>query len=44
MLKLALCIAAAILLTRPAGAQPASAVISIVAAENFYGDVAQQLA
>jgi zinc/manganese transport system substrate-binding protein len=44
MLKLALCIAAAILLTPPAGAQPASAVISIVAAENFYGDVAQQLA
>jgi len=44
MLKLALCIAAAILLTRPAVAQPASAVISIVAAENFYGDVAQQLA
>ena len=44
MLKLALCIAAAILLTPPAVAQPASAVISIVAAENFYGDVAQQLA
>ena len=44
MLKFALCIAAAILLTPPAGAQPASAVISIVAAENFYGDVAQQLA
>ena len=44
MLKLSLCIAAAVLLTRPAGAQLASAPISIVAAENFYGDVAQQVA
>ena len=33
-----------LLLTRSAEAQPASATISIVAAENFYGDVAQQLA
>jgi zinc/manganese transport system substrate-binding protein len=44
MLKLTLCIAAAVLLIRPAGAQLASAPISIVAAENFYGDVAQQVA
>jgi zinc/manganese transport system substrate-binding protein len=44
MLKLALCIAAVILLTGPAAAQPATTAISIVAAENFYGDVAQQLA
>jgi len=44
MLKFVLCIAAAVLLARPAAAQPASATISIVAAENFYGDVAQQLA
>ena len=44
MLKLALCIAAAISLTKPAAAQSATATISIVAAENFYGDVAQQLA
>ena len=42
MRKLALC--AAILLTGLAAARPASATISIVAAENFYGDVAQQLA
>jgi zinc/manganese transport system substrate-binding protein len=44
MLKLALCIAAAVLLTRAAEAQPAPATISIVAAENFYGDVARQVA
>ena len=44
MLKLTLCVAAAVLLTRPAGAQLASPPISIVAAENFYGDVAQQIA
>jgi zinc/manganese transport system substrate-binding protein len=44
MLKLALCLAAAILLTRPIMAQPAAPTINIVAAENFYGDVAQQLA
>jgi zinc/manganese transport system substrate-binding protein len=44
MLKLASCIAAAISLTKPAAAQSATATISIVAAENFYGDVAQQLA
>ncbi len=42
MRKLALC--TAILLTGLAAARPASAMISIVAAENFYGDVAQQLA
>ncbi len=42
MRKLVLC--AAILLTGLAAARPASAMISIVAAENFYGDVAQQLA
>ena len=40
MRKLALC--TAILLTGLAAARPASAMISIVAAENFYGDVAQQ--
>jgi zinc/manganese transport system substrate-binding protein len=44
MLKLALGIVAAILLTRAAEAQPALATISIVAAENFYGDVARQVA
>lgn len=44
MLKLALGIAAAILLMGRAEAQPSSATISIVAAENFYGDVAQQVA
>jgi len=43
MVKLALCIAA-ILLMGPAEAQPASGTVSIVAAENFYGDVAQQMA
>jgi zinc/manganese transport system substrate-binding protein len=42
MRKLVLC--AAILLTGLAAARPASAMMSIVAAENFYGDVAQQLA
>jgi len=41
MLKLALCIAAAALLAKPAAAQP---TINLVAAENFYGDVAQQVA
>ena len=44
MLKLALGIATAILLMGRAEAQPASATISIVAAENFYRDVAQQVA
>ncbi len=44
MLKLALCIAAVILLAGRVEAQPASVTIRIVAAENFYGDVAQQLA
>ena len=45
MLKLALCLAIALPLMRAAEAQqPASTgVIRIVAAENFYGDVAQQL-
>jgi zinc/manganese transport system substrate-binding protein len=44
MLKLALCVAVAFPLVRAAEAQPASTgVIRIVAAENFYGDVAQQL-
>jgi zinc/manganese transport system substrate-binding protein len=38
-MKLALCLAAAAILATPAAAQP-----SIVAAENFYGDVARQLA
>jgi zinc/manganese transport system substrate-binding protein len=36
--------AIAVLLANPAAAQPAAGTISIVAAENFYGDVAQQLA
>jgi zinc/manganese transport system substrate-binding protein len=40
MVKLALCIAIAAMLANPVAAQP----ISIVAAENFYGDVAQQVA
>jgi zinc/manganese transport system substrate-binding protein len=44
MLKLTLCLAAAILLARPIMAQPAATTINIVAAENVYGDVAQQLA
>jgi zinc/manganese transport system substrate-binding protein len=44
MLNLALCIAAAVLLARPAAAQPAPPAPTIVAAENFYGDVAQQVA
>jgi zinc/manganese transport system substrate-binding protein len=43
MLKLALCLVSAILLTRPIVAQPPATTIHIVAAENFYGDVAQQL-
>jgi hypothetical protein len=44
MLMLALGIVAAVLLTRAAEAQPAFPTISIVAAENFYGDVARQVA
>jgi zinc/manganese transport system substrate-binding protein len=44
MLKLASGIAAATLLIGSAEAQPASGTISIVAAENFYGDVAHQVA
>ncbi len=44
MLKLTLCLVAAILLACPTLAQPAATTISIVAAENVYGDVAQQLA
>ncbi len=44
MLKLASCLAVVIALTGLATAQAASATISIVAAENFYGEVAQQLA
>jgi zinc/manganese transport system substrate-binding protein len=44
MLKLTLCLAAAILLARPIMAQPGATTINIVAAENVYGDVAQQLA
>jgi len=40
MLKLALCIAIAAMLANPVVAQP----MAIVAAENFYGDVTQQLA
>ena len=43
MIKLALCLAFTLLLTRSAEAQPVAPTISIVAAENFYGDVAQQL-
>ena len=38
-----LCLAIGILLARTAAAQPVIGPISIVAAENFYGDVAQQL-
>jgi zinc/manganese transport system substrate-binding protein len=44
MLKVALCVAAVVLLTRATNAQAASATIAIMAAENFYGDVAQQVA
>jgi zinc/manganese transport system substrate-binding protein len=44
MRHLALCMAAAMVLAVPAAAQPASPTINIVAAENFYGDVAQQVA
>jgi zinc/manganese transport system substrate-binding protein len=44
MRDFALCVAAAVLLALPAVAQPASPAVSIVAAENFYGDVAQQVA
>jgi zinc/manganese transport system substrate-binding protein len=44
MLKLALCVAIALPLMRAADAQPVlTSVVRIVAAENFYGDVAQQL-
>ena len=43
MIKLALCLALTLLLTLSAEAQPVAPTISIVAAENFYGDVAQQL-
>jgi zinc/manganese transport system substrate-binding protein len=42
--KLALCMAAVAWMSNPADAQPAPATIGIVAAENFYGDVAQQVA
>ncbi len=47
MAKLGLIMAIALLLASPAAAQPvppAPATTSIVAAENFYGDVAEQLA
>jgi zinc/manganese transport system substrate-binding protein len=44
MPKLALCIAIAVLVIRTTVAQPATPTMNIVAAENFYGDVAQQLA
>jgi zinc/manganese transport system substrate-binding protein len=43
MIKLALRLALTLLLTLSAEAQPVAPTISIVAAENFYGDVAQQL-
>ena len=43
MVKLAACLAVALLLTRSADAQPVAPTI-IVAAENFYGDVAHQIA
>ena len=44
MAKLGLLMAIVALLAGPARAQPAATRISIVAAENFYGDVARQLA
>lgn len=44
MLKHILHITACILLIGRAGAQPISGGISIVAAQSFYGDVAQQIA
>jgi zinc/manganese transport system substrate-binding protein len=44
MLKSGLFMAIAVLLAGTAAAQPATTTIGIVAAENFYGDVAQQLA
>ena len=44
MTKLGLHMAIAALLVGTATAQPASTPVSIVAAENFYGDVAQQIA
>jgi zinc/manganese transport system substrate-binding protein len=44
MVKLVLWLAFTLLLTRSAEAQPVAPTISIVVAENFYGDVAQQLA
>jgi zinc/manganese transport system substrate-binding protein len=43
MIKLALRLALTLLLTLSAEAQPVAPTISIVTAENFYGDVAQQL-
>jgi zinc/manganese transport system substrate-binding protein len=42
--RLGLGLAVAALLVLTASAQPAPSTISVVAAENFYGDVAQQLA
>jgi zinc/manganese transport system substrate-binding protein len=44
MLKHLLCVVAVILLARPGEAQSVPSTTSIVAAENFYGDVAQQVA
>jgi zinc/manganese transport system substrate-binding protein len=44
MVKFGLFMAVLALLARPAAAQTASGAINIVAAENFYGDVARQLA
>jgi zinc/manganese transport system substrate-binding protein len=44
MRHLSLCMVAALVLGMPAAAQPASPNINIVAAENFYGDVARQVA
>ena len=44
MAKLGLLMAIVALLAGPATAQPVATRISIVAAENFYGDVARQLA
>jgi zinc/manganese transport system substrate-binding protein len=43
MLRLSLCVSAGILLMGSAAAQSGTAAMRIVAAENFYGDVAQQL-
>jgi zinc/manganese transport system substrate-binding protein len=44
MKRFVLLAAVAVLLVDPAAAQPAPATVAIVAAENFYGDVAQQIA